>query len=61
MKGKVLKASDCKCVKCGGQTAVAFFPVFDIDQETVPKPYCRSCLTTVKLKMIMDISEDKNQ
>lgn len=54
-----MKASDCKCVKCG-KGAVAFFPIFDIDQETPPRPYCRNCLMMARHEMLIalfDIDE----
>ena len=47
-----MKASDCKCCKCG-QQAVAFWPIVDLD---IPShPYCRRCLDKAKEKMIVEI------
>lgn len=43
-----MKASECKCCKCGKQ-AVAFFPVIDPDIPSYP--YCRDCLNKAKLEI----------
>ena len=47
-----VKASDCKCCKCGKQ-AVAFWPV--IDPDIPSHPYCRKCLNYEKLKALTNI------
>ena len=55
-----MKASDCKCVKCGKES-VAFFPIFDLDQETPPRPYCEKCLMMARHEVLIalfDIDED---
>ena len=46
----MVKASDCKCIKCG-QQAVAFWPV--IDPDIPAHPYCRKCLDKEKLKAMI--------
>jgi NAD-dependent SIR2 family protein deacetylase len=46
----MVKASDCKCIKCG-QQAVAFWPV--IDPDIPSHPYCRKCLDKEKLKAMI--------
>lgn len=47
-----MKASECKCCKCGGQ-AVAFWPCIDPD---IPQhPYCRKCLDKEKAKAMIAI------
>lgn len=45
-----MKASDCKCCKCGKQ-AVAFWPVMDPDIPSYP--YCRKCLDKEKMKAMI--------
>ena len=40
-----MKASECKCCKCGKQ-AVVFFPV--IDPDIPAAPYCRECFDSIK-------------
>ena len=54
-----MKASECKCYKCG-KPAVAFWPVIDPD---IPQhPYCRKCLDAEKLKaMIAIYGEEKGK
>ena len=47
-----MKASDCKCCKCGKQ-AVAFWPVIDPDIPSYP--YCRECLDKAKLRAMIDL------
>lgn len=47
-------AMNAKCVVCGA-LAVAYFPVWDIDQEVPPKPYCRKCLDRVKHEFYMKL------
>jgi len=50
----MIKASDCKCCKCGKQ-AVAFWPVCDPD---IPShPYCRKCLDKEKRELIIKLNE----
>lgn len=51
-----VKASDCKCIKCGRQ-AVAFWPV--IDPDIPSHPYCRPCLDREKLKTLIAIYGDE--
>ena len=51
---KRVKASDCKCVKCGKQ-AVAFWPVFDPDIPAYP--YCRECLNRAQAELMMELEE----
>lgn len=49
-----IKASDCKCIRCG-KKAVAFWPVCDPD---IPEnPYCRECLDSVKQRVMMEMFE----
>lgn len=54
-----MKASECKCCKCG-KPAVAFWPVFEPD---IPQhPYCRKCLDAEKLKVMIAIyGEEKGK
>lgn len=47
-------AMNAKCVVCGA-LAVAYFPVWDIDQEVPPKSYCRKCLDRVKHEFYMKL------
>lgn len=49
---KMIKAKDCKCIKCGKQ-AVAFYPC--IDPDIPEEPYCRECLDEIKNKVLMEI------
>ena len=54
---KLVKASDCKCCKCG-EPAVAFWPVIDPDIPSYT--YCRKCLDKAKgelLRQLFDIDE----
>ena len=51
-----MKASDCKCIKCGKQ-AVAFWPV--IDPDIPSHPYCRKCLDKEKLKAMIAMFGDE--
>lgn len=47
-----MKASECRCCKCGSQ-AVAFWPCIDPD---IPQhPYCRKCLDKEKMKAMVAI------
>lgn len=48
-----MKASECKCVKCGRQ-AVAFWPV--IDPDIPSHPYCRECLDKERQKLMIKLS-----
>jgi hypothetical protein len=54
-------AEDYYCVTCYKKgeeiQAEKFWPVFDIDQETIPKPYCQSCLDENRLNALIEISE----
>jgi len=50
----MVKASDCKCCKCGKQ-AVAFWPACDPDIPAYP--YCRECLDDVKRELIIKLNE----
>lgn len=47
------QAKDCKCIKCNKQAEV-FWPVFDPDIES--HPYCRECVDTIKLKLLMKLA-----
>ena len=49
-----MKASECKCCKCGKQ-AVAFCPV--VDPDIPPYPYCRECLDKEKRELIIKLNE----
>ena len=49
-----MKASDCKCCKCGKQ-AVAFWPVWDPDIPTYA--YCRKCLDKEKMELMVKLEE----
>lgn len=48
----MIKASDCKCCKCGKQ-AVAFFPCIDPDIPSYP--YCDECLDKAKEELAMTL------
>lgn len=61
MENKRIKASDCKCVKCG-KPAVAFWPL--IDPDIPSEPFCRKCLDKNKAEVLVksfgwDIKEAK--
>lgn len=43
-----------KCCMCGAE-AVALFPVWEIDQEVPPRPYCRKCLHRAKREFFLQI------
>ena len=43
-----------KCCMCGAE-AVALFPVWEIDQEVPPRPYCRKCLHRAKRELFLQI------
>jgi hypothetical protein len=47
-------AIKAKCAVCGA-LAVAYFPVWDIDQEVPPKPYCRKCLDKAKYEFYVKL------
>ena len=47
-----MKASDCKCCKCGKQ-AVAFWPVIDPDIPSYP--YCREHLDKEKMELMIKL------
>ena len=47
-----MKASECKCCKCGKQ-AVAFWPV--VDPDIPATPYCRECLDKAKIRVLMEV------
>jgi len=51
---KTIYAKDCKCIKCG-KKAVAFWPVIDPDIQS--NPYCRDCLTEVKMRALIEINK----
>lgn len=55
-----MKATECKCCCCG-EDAVAFWPIFDIDQETQPNPYCRKCLSQAKMQMLLAMDRTVQQ
>ena len=50
-----MKASDCKCIKCGKQ-AVAFWPV--IDPDIPSHTYCRKCLDKAKAELLRSTLDD---
>ena len=51
-----MKASNCKCVKCGKQAEV-FWPHCDPD---IPShPYCRECVEKAKAELLMKLYEIK--
>lgn len=52
------KAAEAKCVMCGAEAAV-YFPVWDIDQEIPPRPYCRKCLRRAKHEFYMKLLINK--
>ena len=52
-----MKASECKCCKCGKQ-AVAFWPVVDPDIPCYP--YCRACLDKEKKELLIKLIEIDN-
>ena len=54
----VVKASDCKCCKCG-KKAVAFWPV--IDPDIPENPYCRKCLDKTKQELMMEMFKIKDK
>ncbi len=49
-----MKASECKCCKCGKQ-AVAFWPVVGPDIPSYP--YCRKCLNKEKVELMETLTE----
>ena len=49
-----MKASECKCIKCG-QQAVAFWPI--IDPDIPANPYCRKCLDREKMELLLHMIE----
>jgi hypothetical protein len=51
---------DKKGNPCGEQ-AVAFYPIFDIDQETKPQPYCQKHLDEMQLELIIAICEESRK
>ena len=51
-----MKATDCKCIKCG-QQAVVFYPV--VDPDIPSNPYCRECLEKAKMEMMIKMFEKK--
>lgn len=53
-KAEGMKASECKCCKCG-KRAVAFWPVCDPDIPAYP--YCRKCLDKEKMELFLKIQE----
>lgn len=51
---KQIKATDCKCCKCG-KKAVCFWPIVDPD---IPEhPYCRKCVEKAKTELLIKLSE----
>lgn len=53
-----MKASDCKCIKCGAP-AVCFWPVVDVD---IPShPYCRACVEKAKVDLMVAIALDSDK
>lgn len=53
-----MKASECKCCKCGKQ-AVAFFPIVDPDIPSYP--YCRECLDKAKMELAVALWGDDKE
>lgn len=51
---KTMKATECKCCKCGKQ-AVAFWPV--VDPDIPAHPYCRECLDKEKEELMIKLTE----
>lgn len=49
-----MKASECKCIKCGKQ-AVAFWPL--VDPDIPERPYCRECLDKQKIQLLVSLGE----
>ena len=48
----MVKATDCKCCKCG-KPAVAFWPMCDPDIQELP--WCRECLDKAKDEVMMEL------
>ena len=59
-EGKIY-ANDYYCVNCykkGNEVpAEKLWPLFDLDQDTIPKPYCNSCVDDEKLKLLIFLSK----
>ena len=53
-----MEASDRQCIKCSEQ-AVAFWPV--IDPDIPMNPYCRKCLDQIKIKLLIEMTEQDKQ
>lgn len=51
------QAKDCKCIECDNN-AVAFWPV--IDPDIPSNPYCRKCLDSAKLKVMLELFYENN-
>ena len=49
-----MKASECKCCKCGKQ-AVAYWPT--IDPDIPSHPYCRECLDKEKMELMIKLEQ----
>ena len=52
LKKKIIKATEFKCCVCG-ETAVAFWPVYEPDITS--NPYCRKCLDKAKSDLLKRI------
>lgn len=55
-KKKLVKANEFKCCVCG-ETAVAFWPVYEPDIPS--NPYCRKCLDKAKGELLRRILCDE--
>lgn len=58
LKISKMKASECKCCKCGKQ-AVAFFPIIDPDIPSYP--YCKDCLHDAKIELAVALFKDDEE
>lgn len=53
-----MKATDCKCIKCG-EPAVCLWPFVDPDIQS--HPYCRKCVEEAKMRLMLAIYENYNK
>lgn len=53
-----IKASDCKCIRCG-EEADCFWPVVDVDIQALS--YCNSCVMSEKIKVLKAADEFLNE
>jgi hypothetical protein len=60
-KDNKIYAKDYYCVRCYEKKkkipAVALYPLWDIDQDTKFKPYCKKCLDDLKFRMMVTLFE----